>query len=558
MTKQDLYKEYIQKCSSAPGSYNNYKDFKRIHECICEMDNLDDFSLYDIDDPNELVDLVKRLKQFPKFKKYNSGGDGVNSGKNQYSCALDNYEAFLRAKKFGSLFGANYGDNPSASLKSESEPIYYLNHFAQFVLKNLSDVDELLTLQPFLSEKNDWYWIERTDIKSGLFRKQFLVGQTFDKPIKYIGNDVYVSMGWDKDDKLNAPSFGVLKYIVDNFYSKYFRIEQRKNVQGRDIYVLITLDNKFNVSQKQSLLLPQSFNTYQSIFYGTPGSGKSYAVKTLIESKLQIPDEFVFRTTFFPDYDYAQFVGCYKPIRKRDEDRIQYKFVPQQFTKAYIKAWQNPTLPVFLIIEEINRGNCASIFGDLFQLLDRKDGISEYPINANEDLADYLIGILGEDSDGIKDRKLCLPNNFNIIATMNTSDQSLFPMDSAFKRRWDWKYFAIKDEGQNFIIDVAHGYNWWDFVQTINTRIYQATESEDKKIGYWFVKAVDNKISVDLFVSKVLFYLWNDVFKDLENNPFGVVKFADMYKSDGQVDESKVKEFLDNLFVPESDDDNIN
>lgn len=192
----------------------------------------------------------------------------------------------------------------------------------------------------------------------------------------------------------------------------------------------------------------------QQIYYGTPGSGKSWTIKKLYEMRKDgeeyVEDEDkkarVFRTTFHPDMDYAQFVGCYKPIPNAvgEERKITYQFVPQTFTDAYVAAWNDLEHPYYLIIEEINRGNCAQVFGDLFQLLDRnKDGYSEYPIKADHDLRDYLVDKLPEESNGIRDGKLCQPPNLSIIASMNTSDQSLFPMDSAFKRRWSWEYVPI-------------------------------------------------------------------------------------------------------------------
>ena len=279
--------------------------------------------------------------------------------------------------------------------------------------------------------------------------------------------------------------------------------------------------NKYTLSNKKLS------NPLQTIYYGTPGSGKSHKVKKLIEG---VNEDFVFRTTFHPDSDYASFVGCYKPktscvkshqLKKtldelkdeakditsqptgnkvsqiikfvtkyatllpkiveeydevqsmqnllnkhlgfsnetyltyivdyvnanhKQESKITYEFCPQAFTKAYVKAWQNPGEPVYLIIEEINRGNCAQIFGDLFQLLDRKDGVSEYPIDADNDLKDYHEKELGIGHAGIANGKLRLPSNLNILATMNTSDQSLFPMDSAFKRRWSWQCVPIEYE----------------------------------------------------------------------------------------------------------------
>ncbi len=334
-----------------------------------------------------------------------------------------------------------------------------------------------------------------------------------------------------------------------------------------------TFGNAFEVINEDDSS-SQSFPTYQSIFFGTPGSGKSFAVNKLLKEK-NVHDEFVFRTTFFPDYDYAQFVGCYKPTMRKNEEqenvaegrasepsvpfnqsrnkKIEYAFVPQQFTKAYIAAWQNPEVPVFLVVEEINRGNCASIFGDLFQLLDRKDGVSDYSINADEDLKNYLVEKLGEDNGGIKNGKLTLPKNFNIIATMNTSDQSLFPMDSAFKRRWDWKYFAIKEEKdedsgaplKHKIVINNNKYDWWSFVKAVNKKIYDVTHSEDKKIGYWFAKPDENKeINTEVFVSKVLFFLWSDVFKDTEDNPFEQHPFTNMFDENGEVVEKEVELFI--------------
>ena len=200
-----------------------------------------------------------------------------------------------------------------------------------------------------------------------------------------------------------------------------------------------------------------------------------------------------------------------------ETSQIAYTFVPQVFTDAYVYAYSNPTEQTYLVIEEINRGNCAQIFGDLFQLLDRKDGKSEYKIKADKDLALYLKDTLGADSEGIKDGKLCLPENLHILATMNTSDQSLFPMDSAFKRRWDWKYIPIEDAGKGYTIKVnGHEYDWWTFLEAINKEVFELTNSEDKQMGYFFVRRPDGVIDAETLVSKVYFYLWNDVFKDYD------------------------------------------
>lgn len=254
----------------------------------------------------------------------------------------------------------------------------------------------------------------------------------------------------------------------------------------------------------------------QKIYFGNPGSGKSYKVETDTKGKK------VFRTTFHPDSDYSTFVGTYKP--ESDGETIRYTFVPQTFTNAYIEAYKDIDTPVYLIIEEINRGNCAQIFGDLFQLLDRRnDGYSEYPINADKDLRDYIRTELARhkgidpdiESEGIEDGKLRLPPNLHILATMNTSDQSLFPMDSAFKRRWDWEYVPIQYEGTTsdyFTITLSgKRFRWIDFLKAVNDRIRRVTESEDKQLGNYFIKSdIDEKE----FKSKVMFYLWSEVCKD--------------------------------------------
>ena len=249
---------------------------------------------------------------------------------------------------------------------------------------------------------------------------------------------------------------------------------------------------------------PSTFTPVQRIYFGTPGSGKSHKINELTKGAK------VFRTTFHPDYDFASFVGCYKPVKENGE--ITYNFVPQCFTNAYIYAWNNPNQNVFLIIEEINRGNCAQIFGDVFQLLDRNEnGFSSFAIQPNQDLKNYLEEELGEYFDG----NLSLPPNLNILASMNTSDQSLFPMDSAFKRRWDWEYVPINyndEKSGGFEIQLSdQQYLWSEFLKAVNSKIKTATDSEDKQMGNFFIR---ESIKTDDFISKVMFYLWSEILKD--------------------------------------------
>ena len=359
----------------------------------------------------------------------------------------------------------------------------------------------------------------------------------------------------------------------------------------------------FSSNRKNNIVSEKTLHpSLQQIFYGAPGTGKSHTIKE------QTSGEDVVRTTFHPDSDYSTFVGAYKPTTKTvpvttvigtkavpvegadgkpvTEEKIVYEFVSQAFLQAYIEAWQKfNQLAVgespkdeYLIIEEINRGNCAQIFGDLFQLLDRDEhGFSEYPIKADADMQKQLqkafdgitipqeneINALFKNEDDIVSQVLngeilLLPSNLYIWATMNTSDQSLFPIDSAFKRRWDWTYVPISDAEKKWEIEVnGVEYDWWEFLVEINKRIYEATFSEDKKLGYFFCKAENGIISAEKFVSKVVFYLWNDVFKDseFEGDAFkdeedGKLSFDKFYITENgktRVNEEKVERFLSNL-----------
>ena len=333
-------------------------------------------------------------------------------------------------------------------------------------------------------------------------------------------------------------------------------------------------------------------DSLQQIFYGAPGTGKSNTIKCEVDQK-DLPRV---RTTFHPDSDYSTFVGAYKPtsvevpvmtiigkeqipvVNANPEKKIVYEFVPQAFLKAYTGAWKNQDEPFFLIIEEINRGNCAQIFGDLFQLLDRNDetGLSDYPISPDEDIQKFLLTDKKYGFAALTDAQkaaipievqsgelMILPKNLHIWATMNTSDQSLFPIDSAFKRRWDWQYMPISDGKKGWQIAVnGKCYDWWQFLQKMNDKIGSTTNSEDKKLGYFFCKAKNGIIDAETFVGKVVFYIWNDVFKDfaeeagdLFKDIEGILTFNKFYTigvdRKAKVVEEKVERLLQNLGVDE-------
>ena len=488
---------------------------------------------------------------------------------------------------------------------------YQLNSFILKCVKELSNIDNLNSLIPYISSPI----IEGKPIKIASDEDGFSLTGMF--------------LETNEEDRV-ARNETIPRWFPDIFTLDGHQVYLSTQWNGKGDYQLTKADfvkmlevcypNRFSCIVDE---VPHTLRLYseplQTIYYGSPGTGKSHIVEHKVLDG--VPEHFQFRTTFHPDTDYASFVGCYKPVskevkpeihdlaklqevydqeykvmikekdkekdkekekdsknkteviakfiqdyaesiveaakesslnqvikslydtgndtyfaemtklvleeRKRCNCQIVYEFVPQVFTDAYIAAWQNLNQQVYLVIEEINRGNCAQIFGDLFQLLDRKNGVSQYKVKAEKDLANYLMGMLdGDAKGGILDGKLSLPANLNIVATMNTSDQSLFPMDSAFKRRWDWKYIpTTPPTDKNKVIEIGdRKYDWKKFLNQINERIQEATRSEDKKLGFWFVKTQEGKdiISDNTFASKVIFYLWNDVFKDLgdKGNPF--------------------------------------
>lgn len=401
------------------------------------------------------------------------------------------------------------------------------------------------------------------------------------------------------DIVINDETMSINVHLNDTFTPEVY---PNLNINtAEDYFNYFNIENTICSENNKVCLIEGSL---QQIFYGAPGTGKSHTIKE------QTKGEDVVRTTFHPDSDYSTFVGAYKPTTKTvpvttvigtkavavedengkpmTEEKIVYEFVCQAFLQAYVEAWKKLAKPniddtvekEYLIIEEINRGNCAQIFGDLFQLLDRGDhGFSEYPIKADADMqkqlkkafdgitipqAKDINGLFKDENDIVSQvlngEILLLPNNLYIWATMNTSDQSLFPIDSAFKRRWDWQYVPICDARKDWTIEVGENkYDWWVFLSKINTYIYDATFSEDKKLGYFFCKAENGVISAEKFVSKVIFYLWNDVFKDTEfdgdafrDENGGKLSFDKFYLDINgltKVNEDRVGQFLRNLDI---------
>ena len=268
-----------------------------------------------------------------------------------------------------------------------------------------------------------------------------------------------------------------------------------------------------------------SIASLQKIFFGPPGTGKSYKAKKLKEILKEKDDELIIiRATFHPEYLNSDFIAKLVPVT--NGEKVEYKVLPGHFVKAFAKALADPEKHVLLIIEEINRGNCSAIFGEVFQLLDRNDNGESVYENEWSDLAKIAIKeemekVKKGSYDEAKIKKI--PANMSIVATMNTCDENIFFMDSAFKRRWGFEYVGIEYESSDDdhnkqlnakIEDGPGNITWKDFLEKLNSFIKgsKAYGLEDKLVGQWFIKAKEDKISKDDIKNKLMHYLWDNVF----------------------------------------------
>lgn len=545
-----------------------------------ELVNLNDLMLQVKQDFNpNLFDNERTIPQ--AFKQLVPDFEGTTLVYHDYTCVLNERTPGLNIVFPNQWFYiAAYMTDYYHMLQAYKQKVYQVlkitnNEQAKTVIRSVIDnhdeAEKLFDNVNYQSADREWLIHFVSDYSWWGGGKEINRGDFFVSPVLSLAHLVNASQSFVADLcrylATNKPALNILKNEISNF--------------GNGIST---------VSLQGSLDEP-----LQQIFFGAPGTGKSFKINEMCAEYEN------YRTTFHPDTDYASFVGSYKPITKRVpqydiyhnviidketnepvmEDRIVYRYVFQAFLKAYIAAWreqqnENPK-PVFLVVEEINRGNCAQIFGDIFQLLDRNEaGYSDYPIVADDDLAQELKREFADlniaNADGInalykggKDvvgsvksgARLLLPNNLYIWATMNTSDQSLFPIDSAFKRRWDWKYIKIKDNAKDYKIVFTNGneYDWWQFVTAINEKIEGGEiQQEDKKLGYFFAKSKNGIITADRFLSKVIFFLYNDVFKDFgfdedyfkgaDGQP---MTFASYFDESGEANEDQIERFLTNL-----------
>ena len=452
MTPEDSYLFFLKNCTTANKSADNYRSFARINETIARLEGLPSFDIYSILEVSELDRIIESLQNDKDFLNYNSKGN------NQYTNALAYYRRYLLALQ---LSQATPSKGERSSVPSSLQTIYFGapgSGKSHKVAEDLAGVG-----------------------RENIFRTTFHPDYDY---ASFVGCYKPVGSSPSRQDL----SFEELKSHIQE--------EVDKNPE----HTISKFTIKYYRSIQKLRETPQREELRAEIQKCLQRDNDGKAQHTYMNQAIALGE-------------YLEKEGLW-----HDDSTITYAFTPQVFTNAYVRAWEHPKESIYLIIEEINRGNCAQIFGDLFQLLDRKeDGTSCYPIHADKDLVDYLQRELSEGAKlGIEGGNLCLPSNLHIIATMNTSDQSLFPMDSAFKRRWDWEYIPIdysdKIESWKFEITIGEKrYRWVEFLRVINKHILKVTGSEDKQMGNFFIKS---SIKEKEFKSKVMAYLWHEVCKD--------------------------------------------
>ena len=597
--KKEMFYEYLKSTGLAESSCKQYAYCHPFHEEVIQIvqNVAHKSSLFDVIDRWSIKKIYELVCPLEANKKQG----------NAWSASISNYKNFVDYLEVG----VGSDENPKNDIQVAKKLLKETNNivdFWGFVLKVILKYDENLSK---LEERLNYNTVT-VGFKFCRFGKKVESLKLVTDPRRQDDCDTAITWVLKGDEycflkeqtlqslEIFANNINEIygdKYLIaiDNNSYRLYELDSRKDEQNIDVKKAEDEDKSLEFGD---------FTPRQIIYYGAPGTGKSHTIKKEEdEGKITC-----IRTTFHPDSDYATFVGCYKPHKVKGTKDLTYEFVEQAFLEAYKQAWMNPKEEIALVIEEINRGNCAQVFGDIFQLLDRSDdGWSTYPIKADTDIAEHLkelhipgyaatmklrFGLDKEGNDRYPDRDwfgfMALPPNMSILATMNTSDQSLFPIDSAFKRRWDWKYIKIKkgkdkngkELGWNIQIEDANGepvkiikeetkLPWWNFIQRVNEIIASMTSCADKQLGYFFCKPskkaneTDEKptiITADTLVGKVIFYLWNDVFKDYgfedaslftyqeEKNGKKTEKdlaFADFYDEEGElVNTERLVDFL--------------
>ena len=365
-----------------------------------------------------------------------------------------------------------------------------------------------------------------------------------EKPVKGNITSTLVAFGFKYAESIKASNKSSENLLVLAGVEEKMRTIHALLDRGVDLYFAIK-DEELGMSFVEAETFideiqykPFASNTIRNrIVFGAPGTGKSFTLNKEKDALIANGGSFE-RVTFHPDYSYANFVGTYKPVPINDE--ITYSFVAGPFTRTWIEAIKSAQSddpkPYVLLIEEINRANVAAVFGDVFQLLDRdENGVSEYPIQTSKELREYLARELKCWPDEVA--TIRIPSNMFIWATMNSADQGVFPMDTAFKRRWDFKYIGI-DESQDGIKDytleiAGQKINWNALRTVINARLTSLNINEDKLIGPYFINEKtlkNNDAFIEAFKSKVIMYLFEDAAKQRRGKVFYQegVKYSDL------------------------------
>ncbi|HFI0363939.1 TPA: AAA family ATPase [Streptococcus suis] len=445
------------------------------------------------------------------------------------------------------LFGSAKQGNSNRVSWNGSDFIQYLESIENFInskseIKSLDEYDELWH---FMNSQPINYYSQRIWVKKYLhiLFPEVFVSQLSDSNKDEILNHFRLIPDTDENKKVfQLSKLSEMTAIpTDYFWHLIGRFEDEGKVTD-ELIQTININDTYTTNCNL-----KNISSYNCIFFGAPGTGKSFELEQRRKELLDNGGEYE-RVTFHPDYSYSQFVGTYKPVpvEINGEEKITYEYVPGPFMRILTKALINfrTTNPYLLLIEEINRANVAAVFGEVFQLLDRKNGISEYAITLSEDMKKYIIQQFLENDLELDVESLSeirLPDNLFIWSSMNSADQGVFPMDTAFKRRWDFEYFGIDDNQEKVAeYETSYGLNWNQFRKAINGLLSsdKFKINEDKLMGPFFINpestALKDSFSMDgksfnrIFKNKVLMYLFDDAAKQRRGQLFasGLTRYS--------------------------------
>lgn len=422
----------------------------------------------------------------------------------------------IRAKKFFKYFPLDLAIKNVTSLFDDDDPENrYIDSAFREAIKPLNDE---ITETKLLDYKESLDTIIQeifTDPEQYKYFRKFI----YDRNWWFKGNGKTL----DRTDYCESSLLLAANLIVANS-SKFYLLTSSfaKNEDLRKCFSCL-IENAHE-SSETNLEITSKSTGENIIYYGAPGTGKSHEINELTKI-----NNYSVRTVFHPDTQYSDFVGCLRP--SMGSDGIEYSYKHGPFIEALVKALNDPENHYYLIIEELNRAPAAAVFGEIFQLLDRKDGQSQYKIDIND--KDLLMLLNMELSSPLPDNKLYIPKNLSIYATMNSSDQAVMPLDTAFKRRWKFEYKPISFEDKNGKLGCPKGtigfqtkngfepIEWAVLAQTINKILSSESIPEDRHLGPWFINK-DELGNPDeaqkCFTGKILMYLWDDVLRHGETS----------------------------------------